>query len=67
VPLVVVQAQTILTEKPITAQTLSEASQAAMEACSPIDDVRSSAKYRKVMVRNLSLVALREVWENIRQ
>lgn len=67
VPLVVGQVETILAEKPITGQTLSEASQAAMDACNPIDDIRASAKYRKLMVRNLSLKALREVWETIRQ
>jgi aerobic carbon-monoxide dehydrogenase medium subunit len=66
VPLVVGQVEKILAEKPITLQALNEASQAAMEACNPIDDVRSSAKYRKIMVRNLSLNALREVWETLR-
>ena len=67
VPLVVGQVETILAEKPITEQMLSEASQAAMEACDPIDDVRASARYRKLMVRNLSLKALSEVWKTIRQ
>jgi carbon-monoxide dehydrogenase medium subunit len=67
VPLVVGQVETILAERPITQQTLSEASQAAMEACQPIDDVRASARYRKMMVRNLSMKALSEVWETIRQ
>ncbi len=67
VPLVVGQVETILAEGPITQQTLSEASQAAMEACQPIDDVRASAHYRKMMVRNLSMKALSEVWETIRQ
>ena len=67
VPLVVGQVETILAETPITEQTLSEASQAAMDGCNPIDDVRASAKYRKMMVRNLSLNALRKVWETIRQ
>ena len=66
-PLVVERVEAILAEKPITSRTLSEASQAAMEACNPIDDVRASARYRKMMVRNLSLKALREVWETIRQ
>jgi aerobic carbon-monoxide dehydrogenase medium subunit len=67
VPLVVGQIETILAEQPITGQTLREASQAAMDACNPIDDVRASARYRKMMVRNLSLKALSEVWETIRQ
>jgi carbon-monoxide dehydrogenase medium subunit len=63
VPLVVGQVEAILSEKLISEKTLSEAAQAAMDACHPIDDVRASAKYRKLMVRNLSLKALREVWE----
>jgi carbon-monoxide dehydrogenase medium subunit len=65
VPLVVDGVEAILSEKPITEQTLNEAAQAAMNACDPIDDVRASARYRKMMVRNLSLKALREVWEAI--
>jgi carbon-monoxide dehydrogenase medium subunit len=67
VPLVVEQVEAILAEKPITEQALSKAAQAAMEACEPIDDVRASARYRKMMTRNLSLQALRDVWETIRQ
>lgn len=67
VPLVVGQVETILAEKPISEQTLREASQVAMQVCNPIDDVRASARYRKFMVRNLSLKALREVWETIKQ
>lgn len=67
VPLVVEQVEAILAEKPITEQTLSEAAQAAMEVCEPIDDVRASARYRKLMTRNLSLQALRDVWDTIRQ
>jgi carbon-monoxide dehydrogenase medium subunit len=67
VPLVVRQVEAILAEKPITAQKLGEASQAAMDACDPIDDVRASARYRKMMARNLSLKALKEVWERLSQ
>lgn len=66
VPLVVQQVEAILSEKPITGDTLAEAAQAAMDACTPIDDVRSSARYRKVMARNLSLHALNGVWEKVR-
>jgi carbon-monoxide dehydrogenase medium subunit len=66
VPLVVGSVETILAEAPITPQRLGEAAQAAMDACEPIDDVRASARYRKLMVRNLSLAALSEVWETIR-
>jgi len=66
VPLVVDQVEAILSAQPITEQTLNQAAQAAMEACNPIDDVRASARYRRLMVRNLSLKALKEVWETIR-
>ena len=66
VPLVVGQVEAILAEKPITEETLGEAAQAAMDACNPIDDVRASAKYRKLMVKNLALKALTEIWAAIR-
>jgi carbon-monoxide dehydrogenase medium subunit len=66
VPLVVNQVETMLAQKTIDDQSLVEAAQAAMDACRPIDDVRSSARYRKAMVRNLSLRALREVWDSLK-
>jgi carbon-monoxide dehydrogenase medium subunit len=65
VPLVPTQTETILAEKPITETTIAEAAQLAMDACTPIDDVRSSARYRSLMVRNLTKKALTEVWERI--
>ena len=48
-------------------ETLHEAADAAMQASSPIDDVRGSARYRKEMVRNLSLQALSTVWEKLQK
>jgi CO/xanthine dehydrogenase FAD-binding subunit len=66
VPLVPTQAEMILAEKPITEATIAEAAQAAMDACTPIDDVRGSARYRKLMVRNLTRRVVTEVWEQIR-
>jgi CO/xanthine dehydrogenase FAD-binding subunit len=65
VPLVPLQAQAILAEQPITEASIAEAAQAAMDACTPIDDVRGSARYRKLMVRNLTRRAVTEVWEGI--
>jgi CO/xanthine dehydrogenase FAD-binding subunit len=65
VPLVVEQVGEILGKAPVSEDTLKKAAGAAMDACSPIDDVRGSARYRKLMVRNLSLNALRDVWQQL--
>lgn len=62
VPLVVDEVEEVLGEQPVDGQRLNLAARAAYEACSPIDDVRGSARYRKYMVRNLSLKALKAVW-----
>jgi CO/xanthine dehydrogenase FAD-binding subunit len=67
VPLVVAEVETILSKKKIDAKSISEAAEAAMATCDPIDDVRGSARYRKLMVRNLSVKALTEVWEQLRK
>ncbi len=64
-PLMVAAVETILAEKPVTETTIAEAAEAAMNACTPIDDVRGSARYRQFMVRNLSKKALTEVWQKI--
>lgn len=61
VPLVAAQAEALLAEKPINEATIQEAAQAAMQACQPIDDVRGSARYRKLMVRNLTRKALTDI------
>jgi carbon-monoxide dehydrogenase medium subunit len=61
-PLVPIQAEAIMAERPITEATIEEAAQAAMEACSPIDDTRGSARYRRSMVKNLTRKALTTVW-----
>jgi carbon-monoxide dehydrogenase medium subunit len=60
-PLVVDEVETIFSEKPMNEETIEEAARAAMEAAKPIDDVRSSARYRKMMTRNLSRRALLEI------
>ena len=64
-PLMPPMVETILAEKMITEETIVEAACAAMDACSPIDDVRGSALYRKEMVRNLSRNAIMGVWEQL--
>jgi len=65
VPLVIDQVEEILSAKPITEDTIAEAAQVAMDTCTPIDDVRASARYRKIMVRNLSQKALTEIWNEL--
>ncbi len=60
-----VKAEAILSEKKITAETIAEAAQAAMDAVTPIDDVRGSARYRKFMVRNLVREGVTEVWAKL--
>ncbi len=67
VPLVPVRAEAILAKNPITAETIARAAQAAMDAATPIDDTRGTAKYRKLMVRNLAKQAVTEVWGKIEQ
>lgn len=62
VPLLVPQVEQLLAQGPVTPDTLQEAGRLAAEACSPIDDVRGSARYRVQMVRNLSVKALTDVW-----
>jgi CO/xanthine dehydrogenase FAD-binding subunit len=65
VPMEALKAEAILSEKKITAETIAEAAFAAMDAVTPIDDVRGSARYRKLMVRNLTREALTEVWAKL--
>jgi carbon-monoxide dehydrogenase medium subunit len=65
VPFVPVEAETYLATHPITPETLREAARLSAAACTPIDDVRGTARYRKQMVRNLSVKALTEVWKNL--
>jgi len=65
-PLVVDQVEAILAETSIDEDRLTMAAEAAMYACTPIDDVRASARYRKVMTRNLSFNALKVVWKELK-
>jgi len=67
VPLIVAAVETCLGEQAITAEALQEAARLSSEACTPIDDVRSSARYRKQMAKNLSAKALTAVWEKLKK
>ena len=62
VPLVPAKAEALLAEKEINEATIAEAAKLAMDACTPIDDVRGGARYRKYMVRNMTRQALSDVW-----
>jgi CO/xanthine dehydrogenase FAD-binding subunit len=55
----------LLSEKPVDEAAIDEAAEFAMNSATPIDDVRGSAQYRKLMVRNLTRKALNEVWERL--
>jgi CO/xanthine dehydrogenase FAD-binding subunit len=67
VPQVPTPAEAILAEQPITDESITLAAQAAMDACTPIDDVRGTARYRKYMVRNMTRQAVSDVWNRIRK
>ena len=64
-PLMPVEVETYLANHPVTPDAIYEAARLAAEACSPIDDVRGGARYRKQMARNLSVKALTEVWKRL--
>ncbi len=51
-----------LMDAPVTEAALAEAAEATAAAIQPIDDVRGSAEYRRLMVRNLTRQALTDVW-----
>jgi carbon-monoxide dehydrogenase medium subunit len=65
VPLRTLEAESVLAENPLGEETFALAAEKAMEAATPIDDVRGSAAYRRAMVRNLTLRGLRDVWGQI--
>jgi carbon-monoxide dehydrogenase medium subunit len=65
VPLEVKAVEEHLAVQAITPDALKQAAALAYEACTPIDDVRGGARYRKEMVRNLSLKALEMVWRKL--
>jgi carbon-monoxide dehydrogenase medium subunit len=65
VPLVVHAAEELLSRNYIDPALLTEAARLAKESCTPIDDVRSSARYRSAMVRSLTEKALLSVWNQL--
>jgi CO/xanthine dehydrogenase FAD-binding subunit len=67
VPFIVADVETYLGNQTVTPEILREAARLAGEACTPIDDVRGSARYRKQMAKNLSAKALGAVWEKLKK
>ena len=65
-PIRVPEAEAILAASPITPSVIEAAAKAAMETAKPIDDVRSSAAYRKAMVKNLTRRAIQSVVDEMR-
>ena len=65
IPLAVPAAETILADSSITADSIAQAAQAAMDTSTPIDDTRGTAAYRKQMVKNLTKRAIEAVWEQL--
>jgi CO/xanthine dehydrogenase FAD-binding subunit len=59
-------AEEVLAANPPGEQVFALAAEKAVEAASPIDDVRGSAAYRSAMVRNLTRQGLGEVWGRLR-
>lgn len=58
-------AEAVLEGKEVTADLIEEASERAVDACSPITDVRGSAGYRKELVKVLTRRALRQCMESL--
>jgi carbon-monoxide dehydrogenase medium subunit len=66
VPFVPQEAESILANKKINGDTIEEAVVAAMDAVKPIDDIRGSARYRKLMVRNITRQVVTDIWKKIK-
>jgi carbon-monoxide dehydrogenase medium subunit len=57
-PLIVPETEKYFHDHDLTEKNIADAANIAMDACRPIDDVRGSARYRQMMVRNLTHQAL---------
>jgi CO/xanthine dehydrogenase FAD-binding subunit len=67
VPFIARDAEEILASQPLSDAVINKAAEAAMNACHPIDDVRSSAEYREAMVFRLTYRAISEVWQRLQK
>lgn len=57
-PVEVIEVDRYFKDQKPTQKNIIEISNIVMESCQPIDDIRSSLKYRKLMVRNLTQIAI---------
>jgi carbon-monoxide dehydrogenase medium subunit len=61
------QAEEFLAASHMAESDFARAAQHAMEASSPISDVRGTASYQRAMVRTLTLRGLREAWAQLQE
>lgn len=54
------KAKEYLEDKPLNKETIQEVSKLAFEEVSPIDDIRSTAEYRRLVIRNVLIEELRQ-------
>jgi carbon-monoxide dehydrogenase medium subunit len=66
-PLRARKAEEFLAASPLTERDLAHAAQYAMEASSPITDVRGTADYQRAMVRTLVLRGLKDTWRCVQE
>jgi CO/xanthine dehydrogenase FAD-binding subunit len=57
--------ESFLSQNPSNEDIFSRAAEMAMEISAPIEDVRATARYQKLMVRNLTCNALQEVSDSL--
>jgi carbon-monoxide dehydrogenase medium subunit len=60
------RAESVLSKRPLTEETIEEAAREASEEARPISDVRGSAAYRREIVRVLTKRTIRTAWERHR-
>lgn len=61
------RAEELLASSRLTQSDLTEAARYAMEASSPITDVRGTAEYQRAMVRTLTLRGLQDAWKQLQE
>lgn len=65
IPYVPKQAEEFLANQPLNEASIAAAAKSAQESVNPISDTRGSARYRKLMVRNLVKNAVTDVWQRL--